>query len=435
VAVLAAVLFVVTPSTLQVAGFAMADLGVVFWCLAAFSAWIVWAERQVHWALVICGLELGLAIGAKYTAALVGLVPVLILTVVWKRAASLRTRLVCALVVGGLALAAFGPWLLRNGIETGNPIYPYFFSARPEFAVEHDFRKEVANRLDSSGADGSYLVHVLLGPYELLTTGVGAMGLLGTTLLLPLALLALRRRLERRTIALLALGGCGFVCWDLTAHLTRYALPFLACLAVPAAVALYGEPVSWRRRLLAACVALGLLTNLLTAWMLTDWGAVRSQWMGTSTREDYLAQHVAYYPAVEFANQNLTATDRILFFGEARGFYCEIPHVVSGARRRPLLLEIAERTSAGAASTPLVTALRQRGFTHILVGLGEVARLHGEDWFARLDPAARRSVAHLLQHELKVLFDDGHYQLGRLSDTAEPTADQAAQARPLSSPR
>ncbi len=77
------------------------------------------------------GLLTGLACGCKYTAAPMVLLP-LLLAVAWHAARQrpARPRWLLAFLVGGLV--AFAPWLAKNAVMTGNPVFPLARNAFPE---------------------------------------------------------------------------------------------------------------------------------------------------------------------------------------------------------------------------------------------------------------------------------------------------------------
>jgi len=312
-------------------------------------------------------------------------------------------------LIGLTALICFSPWLLRNGLETGNPLYPYFFEARGEFAVDHALQEEIGGRLEHRVTPVRFAKHAIYGPIELVREGAGVAPLVGPVLLLPLLLLLLQRPLSQRIRWCLLLSAVAFVGWDLTVHVTRYAYPFLALLAVPAAAALANERARWRRVALYTVVGFGLAHNLLLGWIATDWSSLRDQLRGVSSREDYLTKYVSYYAAVDHANHHLGSDDRIIFVGEARGFYCEIPHVTGGPSSMTPLYRIATK----ADGRPLGPFLLERGYTAILISRSEMQRFSEMQLPVFMQPSAQVecAVAELLTSGVEVIFDDGNVSL------------------------
>jgi hypothetical protein len=133
VGTVAAVLLLALPWFLVVGSLAYND-GIVLLFLAA--GWLVLARRSESAFDVRSGFLLGslagAACGAKLTAAgFVALPLALAATAVLLHAPgrSLRTRLASVALVGGtaslVALLILAPWLVRNAIATGSPVFPF----------------------------------------------------------------------------------------------------------------------------------------------------------------------------------------------------------------------------------------------------------------------------------------------------------------------
>ncbi|HVP13644.1 MAG TPA: glycosyltransferase family 39 protein, partial [Phycisphaerae bacterium] len=78
--------------------------------------------RIATWVL-LAGLMSGLACGCKYTAIPAVLVP-LALAVAWSALTRRPRRPVLPCVFVFAAMATFGPWLVKNAVMTGNPVFP-----------------------------------------------------------------------------------------------------------------------------------------------------------------------------------------------------------------------------------------------------------------------------------------------------------------------
>ena len=409
----AAVLFVLMPSALESAAYPIADHMVVFFVLAATLTWCRWRATGLERYLALAGAELGLATGAKYTTLLVGVAPLVALTLFAARGEPGRRRWRPALIIVVTSVATFSPWLVRNGLATGNPVYPYFFAARPDFAPYHSFHSEVAQRLPDDAGLGAFLAHIAAGPRELLSTGAGVAPLVGLALFMALPFLALHRPLPRQVYELVLLAATGFALWDLSVHVTRYGLPFLALLAVPSAWALVSVPSTALRRSLVVLVAIALVQNLYLAALALDWGATSDLLRGRLTRDAYLERNVSYYAAARWASRHLDSSSRVLYLGEGRGYYCDVAHVTQGFTHPPLLITIAQK----AKGQQLGQALRQRGYTHLLVSLPELRRIaldYGGELPGNDNPEAARAVKEFLLTGIERLRGNDDIFLARI---------------------
>ncbi len=87
----------------------------------------IWIRSQARSSLILAGIFLGLAVGVKYTAGV--LVIGGLALILWERRRKIwaGATLVSLLQLGLPAGLVFIPWLLKNFVATGNPVYPYIF--------------------------------------------------------------------------------------------------------------------------------------------------------------------------------------------------------------------------------------------------------------------------------------------------------------------
>jgi uncharacterized protein YeaO (DUF488 family) len=81
--------------------------------------------------------------------------------------------------------------------------------------------------------------------------------------------------------------------------------------------------------------------------------------------------HGTFEPVI-WMNQNLPATAKMLYVGEARAYYARQPVLWSTAfDRHPL----AEMSAKAADAEELLKLMRERGITHVYVNFSELERL------------------------------------------------------------
>ncbi|MFQ5411474.1 MAG: ArnT family glycosyltransferase [Phycisphaerae bacterium] len=123
------------PFFVYLSGVAYVENSLVFFAsmaLAAMLRAIRDPERRARWMLA-SGLFAGLACGCKYTAVTAVAIPLFVAALIFSsRPRPIRPRLVWAFCGG--CLIAFSPWLLKNILATGNPVFPLatdLFGAQP----------------------------------------------------------------------------------------------------------------------------------------------------------------------------------------------------------------------------------------------------------------------------------------------------------------
>ena len=131
---LGVLLFISIPVILKLSITVYVDLGLIFFTTAALLYFIRWTESEFRTRyLVFSAICCGLALGTKYN----GLITFFLLSMFTPFAYSVKNRhskkvsattaLYGALFVL-IALSVFSPWMARNVIWKGNPLYPMFDS-------------------------------------------------------------------------------------------------------------------------------------------------------------------------------------------------------------------------------------------------------------------------------------------------------------------
>jgi hypothetical protein len=288
--------------------------------------------------------------------------------------APLRRRAAACAVFALAALAAFSPWLIKNAVMTGNPVFPLLggvFTSYPagwgaseaeHFAESHAPSPDEARFSARMAALGR---HVVLDPAQ----RFGAV-------LLVLAAGGMLRRRGRATLALVAMLLVQVLVWLFATHLyARFAAPLLIPLLVLAGQGV----VDARGRMTAPLMALMLVgagVNLYyTAIMYAAHVYHEGKRFDTEGGSAYFTegallntQHLATI------NGELPADAKVLLVGDAKAFYYlrDVEYCVVFNRSR--FVEVVEHSST---VEEILDWLRQEGFTHVYVDWAEIARLRG----------------------------------------------------------
>jgi hypothetical protein len=398
--IVAGVLAATAPWLVYLSGIAYVETGMLALGMLAIGAMLraVDSGRNAPGWAVAAGLLAGFACGYKYTAIPLIAIPIAVLPLVAGRHGSRRWQ--CVILFGLAALAAFSPWMIRNLVNTHNPVFPMgwsIFGAKPG-----TWDDELQSRwVKAHGAAGSGLKRSdsrVLAAFER-TVGDLRIGLM----LVLLAIAGAVKARDRRVAAFLLLLAVQLAVWATQTHLfARFAVVLLlplVCLGGLAALPFRGRLGPW---LLAVAVTAGAGWNLyhlvglyydhlgpgpggrLQPYGHTNW-FTHGEWPGC----EYLK------PLGEMKGV------RLMLVGEARTFYLRQPHEYAVVfNHHPLAQAVrrirAERGSlpaagSGPASEPapregaedpvadrkVVRWLAGRGITHVLVHWQEMARLRG----------------------------------------------------------
>lgn len=136
---LAAVIYLTIPWTFRISTIAYAEGGLSFYLFVsllviAMAVSRLRDDRLPHRQFLLCGLLSGSAMACKYTGVVSVVFPLFVVTglapYVLRLPAGVRSR--AAWQTAGVFLlgtmVAVGPWLVKNLLETGNPVYPLMYS-------------------------------------------------------------------------------------------------------------------------------------------------------------------------------------------------------------------------------------------------------------------------------------------------------------------
>ncbi len=381
VASFVALLVLTTPTVATLATSAYVDLGLLFFTTVSLVALLRWSSTDKTSLLGLAGFAAGCAGAVKYNGYLtIPLVALGTITLSPKRDGASIVRNV--LIFGLAAALPLLPWMLRNYLETGNPVFPLMRSTLGG-----------PPRPDSPSVDILTKRRFLYGEswLEVLTTPIRAFltgrhgdparfdGVFNPLLLLGfLGVILGRRTPQTRFLSLFATATLVLV-FLLTTFRSRYAIAAIAALAI-----LTAEVVDrWRTErpgtsfLLPALGAAALAFNL---WHFADyWTTMRpiSYLSGRESRSKYITRFVPEYPLAVYANETLPHDAKIyLAFTGQRGYYWRRDYTYdfyySGTSLR-------DAVRLAANPQDVSTALRSRGISHIAASAPLLERYLRED--------------------------------------------------------
>jgi hypothetical protein len=425
--VLAAAVFAATPAVIQLGALAGADLGVAAFATGAVIALLRIQSKRgdpIRWA-VISGVFAGLAAGAKYLALATVVVPTAA-AIVFISFASVSNgaprarqalRVLLAFVIA--VTAVVGPWLVRNTVQTGNPVYPYFAGVFADLSgdtSQTDHR--VASGIGSFTITSRTVITALtLGTFER-RGHAGDIGPAHLWLMPVICLWMWRRRRDPTSLVVFGVLVLGVVIWASGPPLGRYLVPSLALTA-----ALAGS--AWREIVTPLGTPLRqIFGGLLLVILFANCNPIRGEYLrdqlacflGLQTDEEYLQLNCTQLEAFRTANDKLPAEAKVLLIGEPRAYGIDRAIVVEDQFRMPLLVELAERSSS---YTEIAEGLRNLGVTHLLWNAAEAKRIANaegrSDFLACSSTEARARLDRFLDEAVTPVAAGRTWEIGALA--------------------
>lgn len=285
-----------------------------------------------------------------------------------------------------LGLAIFiGPWLLKNLVETGNPVYPLGWTLFGGADWDAELNEKWRRAHSSTDFSPSSVVALLLE--------MAGRNDWQTPWLFALAPLSLWPRSTRQVVGWLwvLVGWEFFTVWGLTHRLDRFWVPLLPVVAVLAGAGgawLWQQVGDWGS---GRTARLGLRAVATLVWLMnfnfavSPWGGYNGFLESFDSASKFVAEFTA--PELVHLNQQLPRGSRVLSIGDAEMFEARFPVIYNtvfdhsifedwvGAEAR-----VGPDGFAEHADRPLKTAneirqiLDDRGITHFYVNWLEILR-------------------------------------------------------------
>ncbi|MBN2407216.1 MAG: glycosyltransferase family 39 protein [Elusimicrobia bacterium] len=403
-AILAAAAFYLTPTVIIRSWTATNDIGLAFFIFTSLSFLINALREQSpggrKW-LLLSAVFAGLGMGTKYTSAFF-IFGMLGIFTVGAFKTSVRNAAGKAALWLGVSIAVFSPWMLKNYLESGNPVHP-FFSGR--IKVRYPYAINSSNSIDffsDPAGKTTGLKSVLSLPWQLSVKGGGDPEfaspdyyMIGSVFILFLPLVLLLRKDEGSGVIgdLIVFSVFSYIFWALFSDSRiKYYTPAVPALGVMAGYAIERTGIRSRvfRNALVFLFFILVLCNFLMSLPVADlMYRPFSLLTGAIDRDSFLSDSQPGYPNPSYAvygyiNRNLPRDARVLISGDAKCLYIDRKFLCASAQNLNPLIEYIRGAPDPAG---LRSVLVKDGFTHIVVNEPETVRNsgYGNLYFSRSD--------------------------------------------------
>jgi len=350
--------------------------------------------------LILAGLMAGLAAGSKYTG--LGWIMALTLIVFFEGVrSSWRQAILHAANLGIVAIVIGSPWYIKNWVQAENPIFPLVIGGPGWDAV----RLELQNSYWQSYGVGTSFWDFILLPWNLYARADHFTGFAIEipSLLFPLGLIYFLFRRDR-TFHLIVLATTIYTAiWFIGSQQARHFLAVYPLLSLLATVTLCEISRRFKWKNYRSPAISGLFIGLLILSLFyqgINMLILRSPLVlvGLESKDEFLRRNVFDYKAMEFIQENILPSDRVLMLWDGQGYYCDqrcIPDADQALWPRLMHENLSPVTTA--------RRIRSLGANYILFSYRDVG------WFVKShDPTRVHTIAKVsfLDHFAKICTEE-----------------------------
>lgn len=384
---LGAFFFITIPIIVKLSITAYVDLGLIFFSTASILYMLKWknANFRVKY-LAISAIFCGLGLGTKYNGLICLLLFSLFIVFIYVRYSdgSVLNQLngvKYGILFICISLLIFSPWMIKNYIWTGNPLYPLFNNLFCFQKTENFFATNVMGHFSVRKLIyGESFFEILLIPLRIFFQGVDDEpeffdGKLNPFLLfLPFFILLRGRKTPRNYSCPLSdekvflLFSCFFIVivffkQDMR---IRYIAPVIPPLVILSICALKNLYLYFERRNIAKFVLVVVSIIIFTTnflYIIDQFKFIKPLLFlsGKVTKSEYIKQYRPEYSVIQFANQTLPDKSIIfsLFLGD-RSYYSDNKMIFDHVKFKKVIKNSAK-------SMDILLDLKTNNFTHIIV--------------------------------------------------------------------
>lgn len=326
------------------------------------------------------GLLLAFAVGTKYTGLQMVAATGFVLLAGGIASRDSKTGVRLAFSIGLLALVIGSPWYIKNVVNTGNPVYPFFYeklggknwdqrrmdiyrNEQQTFGVSRTEKGRDVTGMGGAIFGVGYQPGRFVNPGQ--TQGLGTpLGAIGAALVAVLILVPAAGRVRKFEGLVLGAVGISLLMWFLLSQQSRYIVP----LAVPLAV--LGAGVALDKRLGKLAMGLIGLQSAYSLWLVNT-QRTASQLpvvVGKVSAEEYQTATIPFFAASQGINKTV-GTGKVALYDEVFGYLLNVPYFWANPGHCTLIPYDTLSTGEG-----YTRALKDQGITHVYISLSPVVK-------------------------------------------------------------
>lgn len=449
---LGTIFFISIPIIVKLSVTTYVDLGLMFFTTAALLLLFRWLNSNYSIRhLLFAGICCGLAAGTKYN----GLITIFLLTLFipilyirsekGKKGSNYKSIQYCLLFVLA-TLASLSPWLIRNYIWTGNPIFPLhdsLFQSNTTKNIEKDLTTQDNTgdtlQKEPNQKNGVFVTRkilynetwwqALLLPIRFFFEGQDGHpryfdGKLNPFLFL-LPLFAFTRKSKPRSLQLekSTLLAFSVLFFFFTFFQEALRVRYIVCIVPPlvilsifglrnifAIISQHNDTLTRKGIILFSLAIPSAMLAYNALYLVHQFQIIQplSYLQRKISREDYITRFYPEYPAIQYANSHLKRDDKVLciFLGN-RGYYMDFMPIFDKPTRGGILSDLLASYPKG---NDIKTKLQEQNINYILFRHDLT-----QNWHQHLNRTEQAIITSFFQNNTEQLFKNKVYSFLRLN--------------------
>ncbi len=352
------------------------DAALAFYFILALCAVLNYLHTNELKYFLIAIIFCGLCFTIKYTSMLSvsGLVIFLIIYSVYIKKKKFTAFIKYSSAAALILFLLFAPWLIKNYLLTGNPIYPFFQKITNDYQLKNvDINSgSVIYKFNTEDFNIKKMLLFFWG--NSMSDKLG-----GITILCLLPCLFFYGKIDRYLIILSGAFCVSYIFWFFTVPEFRFFIPSLILLIIILSrnFDVFSRTFKPVKLLLLLLISINVL---VIEFQMFNSAELYHYFSGKINIDGYLSAPKKFYysippyKALKWCNENLSENDKIMMIGESRAFYLKIKHFWHSVEgNKTPLIELLKKSNN---ETEFANNLIFLNITHLLINYNESIRTH-----------------------------------------------------------
>jgi len=352
------------------------DAGLSYFFAISILAFLIWLEKNDNPAFYLSAIFIGLTISSKYTTlTLLFVINIIIFIHLIKNQIPNYEKIKKIFIYNFIAFLFILPYLVKNYLFTGNPVYPFLFKILG------------GKNLYNYGGGGSIIatplnlfnfnfINFLKSFWIQTISNAEPQNYIGSIFIAFIPFIFILKNVKKTILYLLLIFILNYPLWYIGTPVFRYLMPAFIPLSI--FVAFYIEKLK-NNFFIISIFYINLFSNIILSLNIAYGLKLEPYLYKNSNKDEFLSITRINYPnpsylVIKWINENLPENSKILFSGENKTFYLKRNYITYSVENN--LQPLIEFIKMAKNADELKNILEKEKITHILINYREAIRVN-----------------------------------------------------------
>jgi len=351
------------------------DAGLSYFFAISILAFLIWLEKNDNPAFYLSAIFIGLTISSKYTTlTLLFVINIITFIHLIKNQIPNYEKIKKIFIYNFIAFLFILPYLVKNYLFTGNPVYPFLFKILGGENL-YNYSGESITTIPIYSLNFNF-INLVKSIWIQSISNAEPQNFIGPIFIIFLSFIFLLKSVKHTVFYLLLMFVISYPLYYISTPLFRFLMPAFIPLSI--FVAFYIEKLK-NNFFIISIFYINLFSNIILSLNIAYGLKLEPYLYKNSNKDEFLSITRINYPnpsylVIKWINENLPENSKILFSGENKSFYLKRNYITYSVESN--LQPLIEFIKMAKNGDELKNILEKEKITHILINYREAIRVN-----------------------------------------------------------